>query len=192
MYLHKNGLRLRKFDKIDLPQLLELKNESWFGTHKISILNSSDQENWFNKITSSSTDLILIAMAESDAIGAFKIADIDWMNRVCHIGQDIFQQYRGKGFGYKIVEAGIDFCFEILNMNRLDAEVLENNIVSQKILFAGGFKEEGRRHQAVFKCNNYIDSLIIGITRNEWAMLPRINEYGGICNLSYKPLDERH
>lgn len=186
MYLHKNDLHLRKVTRTDLKALLELKSESWFGTHKVSILNKEDQVKWFDKISDSSTDIILIGEQHNGKtfkpVGTFKIAGIDWVNRTCNIGEDIYRDCRGKGLGYKIVEAGIDFCFEILNMNRLDAEVLATNIASQKVLFGGGFKKEGRRRKAVYKCNKHIDSLILGIIKDDWINLERIKKYGSSCN----------
>lgn len=190
MYRHKNELSLRKVERDDLDDLLALKQESWFGTHRIAIINKANQEQWFEHMTVSSTDCIMIAAHEGKRIGVFKINNIDWMNRVCSIGHDIFSEHRGKGLGYKIVEAGVDFCFEILNMNRLDAEVLKNNVVSQKTLLKGGFEIEGCRKQAVFKCNQYIDSLFCGVIRSDWEALPRVQAFGGLCNLSYTPLDK--
>ncbi len=44
MYIHKNGLSLRKLERNDLTLLKELKNESWFGTHNISFVNDYDQQ----------------------------------------------------------------------------------------------------------------------------------------------------
>jgi RimJ/RimL family protein N-acetyltransferase len=191
MYQHKNGLVLRKFEQSDLSILLELKCESWFGTHRISIINSYDQEAWFERISKSNTDIVLIAKNQDQPVGTFKISGIDWMNRSCNVGHDIFVKHRGHGFGNKIVVAGVDFCFEILNMHRLDAEVLENNVASQKTLFGGGFKEEGRRRQAVYKCNQYLDSFVCGIIKEDWLKLERLKTYNGVCNNSYKPLDKK-
>ena len=44
MYKHKNGITLIKITQQDLPLLLNLKNESWFGTHNISFVNEYDQK----------------------------------------------------------------------------------------------------------------------------------------------------
>lgn len=181
MYLHKNNIDLCKLDEHDLSLLLNLKDESWFGTHKISIINMYDQKKWFERLTTSNSELVMMAWYGTDKIGIFKI-NIDWMNRSADIGQDIFAIHRGKGFGYKIVEAGIDFCFEVLNLNRLTAEVLENNTISQKVLFKGGFIKEGIKRDAVFKCNKYLNSIMIGIIRNDWVNLERVKQYGGCCN----------
>lgn len=188
MYTHNNKLTLRKLGRKDLPMLTALKNESWFGTHSITIVNDDDQNRWFDSITSSKNDLILVASTHIHPVGIFKIAGIDWMNRLCHIGHDIFAGQRGKGYGNKIVEAGVDFCFEILNMHRLDAEVLENNIASQKTLFNAGFKLEGKRKKAIHKCGQYLDSFVIGVLKEDWQELPRVKAYNGVCNISYKPL----
>jgi RimJ/RimL family protein N-acetyltransferase len=189
MYDHKNGISFRKITKSDLQSLLDLKSESWFGTHNIPILNYEDQERWYDSISKSKTDFILIATFDNNSVGTFKINNIDFISRVAHIGHDIYNQYRGRGLGNKLVVAGVDFCFEILNMNRLDAEVLENNIASQHTLFNAGFVKEGVRKQAVFKCQSYVDSILCGITRELWGTLDRVKE--GICNKNYKPLSDK-
>lgn len=190
MYQHKNGIKFSKLPKTLLPKLLELKEESWFGTHNIAIVNLDDQERWYNSISQSKNDIILVAIYNSESIGLFKINNIDWISRGAHIGHDIFSEFRGKGLGYKIVEAGVDFCFEILNMHRLDAEVLANNLASQKTLFNGGFVQEGIRRAAVHKCNEYLDSIVCGVLRTDWLTLERVKNYDFVCNTSYQPLNQ--
>ena len=61
MYIHKNGIALRKLEKTDLLKLKDLKNESWFGTHNITLLNDYEQEKWFESLNRH-THLILIAI----------------------------------------------------------------------------------------------------------------------------------
>lgn len=112
MYIHKNNVKLCKLERFDIPSLIDLKNESWFGTHKISILNRQDQDRWFEKISDSHNDLVLTAYHVDyhvddicRRIGIFKIFNIDWMNRSCEIGQDIFKDYRGQGFGDHLIKS---------------------------------------------------------------------------------------
>ena len=82
MYIHKNGIALRKLEKTDLPKLKDLKNESWFGTHNITLLNDYEQEKWFESL-SRHTHLILIAIdtKTNNEVGLYKIQNIDWYNR---------------------------------------------------------------------------------------------------------------
>jgi RimJ/RimL family protein N-acetyltransferase len=186
MYTHKNGITLRKLERVDLPMLKELKNESWFGTHNIHFVNDDDQTKWFDCLNPNK-QLILVALEPISfhPIGLFKINDIDWVNRKCSEGHDTFKSSRGSGYGKLILEAGIDFVFEVLNMHRVEAEVLENNIASQKNCSYIEYPIEGRRRAAIHKCGDYLDSIIYGFIKEDWQKTNRVISYGGICNISY-------
>lgn len=190
MYIHKNGLSLIKVSKEDLGLLKDLKNESWFGTHNIYFVNDTDQEKWFNSLGNNKLILIAINTKTQEKVGLFKINDIDWVNRKCSEGHDTFKDQRGKGYGKLILEAGIDFVFEVLNMNRVEAEVLENNIASQKCCSYIEYPQEGVKRKAIHKCGEYLDSIQYGLLYQEWKNLDRVkNKYKGICNKSYIPKD---
>lgn len=190
MYKHKNGITLRKLEKSDLTILKTLKNESWFGTHNITFVNTEDQERWFSSLDASKT-LILIAenQVNGQAVGLYKIQNIDWINRRYDSAHDIFEHHRGKGWSKPVLEAGVDFGFEVLNMHRIDTEVLENNIASYKTALWVGFIQEGIRRNCIHKCGNYLDSNVLGLLRHEWMHLPRVQNYNGVCNNSYTPKD---
>jgi len=79
------------------------------------------------------------------------------------VGWDIFKVCRGKGLGKKLVRAGVDFSFEMLNLHRLRADILETNLVSQKCAESAGFIKEGTEKSAVWKRKEWVDSYIYGI-----------------------------
>ena len=192
MYKHKNGITLRKLSKTDLTTLINLKNESWFGTHNINFVNELDQQRWFESLKDSK-QMILVAHIQSNTepVGLYKINNIDWINRKYDSAHDVFQNARGNGYGKTILEAGVDFGFEVLNMNRLDTEVLENNIASLKCALYVGYIEEGRKRKCIHKCNDYLDSIVLGMLREDWEKLDRVKKYGGICNNSYVPKNHK-
>ncbi len=188
MYKHKNGITLKKLEKEDLPLLKNLKNESWFGTHNISFVNDLDQERWFDSLNSNK-NLFLIAYnsATNENVGLYKIQNIDWINRKYDSAHDVFENHRGKGYSKPVLEAGVDFGFEVLNINRIDTEVLENNLASYKSALYVGFIQEGIKRKCIHKCGEYLDSNFLGILREDWMNLERIKNYGKTCNLSYIP-----
>lgn len=187
MYKHKNGITLIKIDKEELSILKDLKNESWFGTHNITFVNTLDQEKWFNSLNPTKSLILKALNSENELVGFYKINNIDWVNRRYDSAHDIVKNKRGMGYSKPVLEAGIDFGFEILNMNRIDTEVLENNIASLKSAIWVGFIKEGVKRKCVYKCNEYLDSIFLGILKKDWELLPRVLDYKNICNVSYTP-----
>jgi len=164
MYKHSTGIVLEKMSAYDLADLMKLKNTSWMSTHRTTFLNMTDQNKWFDKINSDLSYLMLMANVEGlGTVGIFKIDSIDAINRSCNVAWDIFEKFRGAGLGKKLVQAGVDFCLEVLNMHRLNAEILENNEPSIKCADAAGFVFEGNKKQAVYKLGIYIDSHVFGL-----------------------------
>ena len=191
LYRHKNGIWFYKVGLEDAPLLKELKDDSWYGTQRIAFLNLQDEEDWIRRVSPNPTCLYLIATAEVEgsrkAVGVYKLSGMDSISRCAVSGHDVFKSYRGQGYGKLVLEAGIDFCFEVLNLHRINSEVLENNEASRKNATYAGQKEEGCRKAAIWKCGCWIDSLILGILQEDWEQLDRVKRYGGVCNTSYRP-----
>jgi RimJ/RimL family protein N-acetyltransferase len=182
MYNHKNGVLLRKVQKSDLKDLLALKKESWWGTHSTLVLNDDDQEKWYNSIPSN--QLFLIGEVNSP-IGVAVYTDIDFINRNLKISGSMYKEFRNE-LSYQGFCAGLDFAFEILNMHRIEAEVLEYHVAAQKLeVNLLGMKIEGRRRKAVYKCGKYYDSIILGLLRNEWEQQERVKSFCGSCNQNF-------
>lgn len=174
--LYKNNhVSFRKADKQDAKNLLALKNDSHASRHSVTLANLTSQEKWIESIsheTHCPRNVLLIASFEDDTnhiydFGVFKLFNIDWQSRRAEAGWDIFEEFRGKGKGKKLVEAGVDFAFNIMNLRRLDAQILVTNEKSLKCAKHAGFQVEGCQKEAIFKNNQYIDSLMLGILRKE-------------------------
>jgi len=167
-------IKLRKLGRADLPALLELKNESWESRHTIQFLNMEDQEKWFDSITTSTqtpTTLILVAVTEGDTghdvnFGIFKLANIDWQSRKSEVGWDVYPEFRNRGWGKRMVIAGIKFCKEVMGLHRLNAEILTTNEASRRLALACGFVQEGLQKEAILRNGKWIDSEYWG--QNLW------------------------
>ncbi len=165
LYQH-NDIGFNKLESSDLGSLLTLKNESWFGTHRASMLNSSDQRRWFDNLDTdphTPSQLYLMASTPEDKFGLFKILNIDWQSRRAEAGWDVFSNFRGQGLGKKLVAAGVGFARDVLQLHRLRAEILATNEASMKCAEAADFVREGCERQAILKKGVYVDSFIYGI-----------------------------
>lgn len=188
-YKHKNGIGFKKLEKEFLPRLKALKDESWFGTVNTACINMSDQERWFEKINNDKTCLFFIAYLgeEQVPVGLYGISEMDPISKSCSFTHSIFYEFRGKGYGKRTLEAGIDLTFEVFNMRRIETWILSNNHAEAKSTLGVGFLEEGIKRQAVYKCGEYLDCRLFGLLRSEWENSDRIKLLGKPCNLSYTP-----
>jgi RimJ/RimL family protein N-acetyltransferase len=170
MYEHSEII-LRKLEAANLVSVTELKRESWLFTHRVSIVNWDDQERWWKCLSGEDVhtpkNLVLTASQENTTFGIYKILNVDYINRTADVGWDVYEKNRGKGLGKKLVTAGAAFCFDILNLRRLDAEILANNGASLKCAQNAGFSKEGVRRQAVHKLGEYVDSVVLGLLSSE-------------------------
>ena len=192
IYKHKEGIHFRKLAKGDLDALMDSKASSWTYTHGFLIPTPQSQLEWFEKIDKSETDLILVGMAHKkypkkidarsmDRIGIATFYNIDRHNRSLQIGGHVFPEHRKSNSPLKGWFAGIDFAFEMLNMNRIYGEVLETNTGALK-LDRLTMKEEGIKRQACYQSGRYLDSVMFGLLREEWESSERVKNYEGCCN----------
>jgi len=165
MYKHTNGITLRKINQDDLPVLLKMKEEGWWGTHRPLFANLSDQQRWFESISSNS--LFMMALHDETVVGFCGYTDIRWIDRICQVSGGSLSA--STKFVKDAWACGLDFAFEVLNMFRIEAECLEYNYPAQQLnIVQAGLIVEGRKRQAAYKCGVYYDSLVLGLLRSEW------------------------
>ena len=189
MYNHKDGIALRKLSRGDLELLLTLKEESWWGTHDALFANLEDQVAWFESLPK--TTMVMMACKHAVNIGYYPVGvavytDIHWINRSLNISGSILKNHRGTPLVKEAFSAGLDFAFEMLNMRRVQAEVLISNAPAQALEIDHlGFTVEGCRRSAIYKSGRYYDSVVMGMLRDEWASSVRVFGYGDCCNLNF-------
>jgi ribosomal-protein-alanine N-acetyltransferase len=80
----------------------------------------------------------------NEYIGTISINSIDWINRKAEIGYMIGnRRYWGMGIATEAVKLASDYCLHRLNLNKVEAGVVDGNIGSIKVLLKNGFKEYG-------------------------------------------------
>lgn len=159
-------LTLRKANENDLKDMLELKLEAHSNHHRIALINETDQIKWFNSLDQEvyqPKNLVLIGVDSNINVGVFFISNINYINGTGDVGIDIYEKHRKKGLGTKLMKSGINFCRQILNLRKLNAEILEHNVASIKVCEKSGFVYEGTKIKQIYKQGKYIDSLLYGL-----------------------------
>lgn len=113
-----------------------------------------------------------IHLKENDElIGNGMVGFIDRYNRSCRLGITIGEKrYWGAGLGREALAVVIDYCFEMLGMNRIGAEVYAFNQRSVRLFESLGFRREGVIRQSVWKSGSFSDEYVYGLLRDEWQV----------------------
>ncbi|MBU5483580.1 GNAT family N-acetyltransferase [Clostridium sp. MSJ-11] len=85
------------------------------------------------------------------------------------IGYEIGREYWGKGYMEEALRAIIDYGFEKLNLNRIEAYVAKDNEKSLKLIYKLGFKKEGLLRGKGFYKGRFWDEFIFALIKDEWG-----------------------
>ena len=75
---------------------------------------------------------------------------------------------RGEGYGKEAVRLVVDHAFRRMNINRIEAGMVEINLASKAVFISNGFVYEGTRREAYYCEGGYKDVSIYSILKNEW------------------------
>ena len=91
-------------------------------------------------------------------------------NREAHyaqIGCDIAYKFWGHGYGQEAMREIIDFGWNQMKLNRIEAEIVDGNKRSVHVMEKLGFQKEGVLRQRLLKGGKFYDVLIYSLLRNE-------------------------
>lgn len=102
-------------------------------------------------------------------IGTCCLGDFDEGARRTEIGYDIIQAEWGKGYATEALEAVIDFGFDYMNLNRIEATITPGNNASVKVLRKLNFIQEGIVRERDLIKGKLEDGLIMSILKRDYT-----------------------
>ncbi len=114
------------------------------------------------------TEMLFRIEKNSELVGFVKLSRIRWFNRKCELSILIDKAHQGKGIASEAMKSVIQHAFNKMNLHRLEAEVIEFNKASIKLMEKFGFKKEGVLREAKFNNGKYYNIIRYGLLRNEW------------------------
>lgn len=165
---------LRAFEPDDYKTIIKWRRDdeinSMLGGVKYFFSEANEKKWVLNAIEDTNSIKLAICLLDGDEhIGNVYITDINYINRSCHshifIGK---KEYWGNGYASEALKLMIDFMFNERGMNRIVANVLENNIASIKMHEKCGYRQEGLLRQAIFKNGHFQNQVVLALLKEDY------------------------
>ena len=166
-------LRPLDMDDIDHSYLNWVNNEEIIGSlESLYLPTTKEQLESYLKNILNNDRIVFLAIIEKDSdkhIGNIKLGPIDWIKRQATYGRMIGDKESwGKGYGSEAVKLILKYGFERLNLHKICAGALSTNIGSIKSNEKAGLKIEYTKKSEVFRDGEWIDTVGLSITEDEY------------------------
>lgn len=125
-------------------------------------------EEYFEETISSEDSYWFAVVVDGELVGAAILPDVDESHGVADLSYWILPEHQGEGYARDAVDLLLDYAFDELRLNRVQADCYATNDASKGLLESLEFTEEGRFRQAAFLDGQYVDVLRYGLLAAEW------------------------
>jgi len=175
--LDGKNIRLGPLKKEYIPHYVR-----WFNNPEmvqylgmIRPMTLENEEHWYeNAIKNQNMVYFAILLIDGDKellIGNCSV-DINWKNKLGHLGITIGEKNQwGKGYGTEAMQLLVNYCFQTLNMHKVELTVYDFNTRAIKCYTTFGFIEEGILRKSHYVNGKYVDLIQMGLLKDEWKPL---------------------
>lgn len=175
--LQSERLSFREIHEKDIPEVMELRgnaenmkfiprplvtNAEEALAHITMILDKRKENDAINWVITENGSNSLIGI-----IGFFRTQHENFRSE---LGYMILPQHHGKGYVTEAVKTALNFGFNTLNLNSVNAIIDPNNIASARVLEKNGFRKEAHFVEDFFWNNEFIDSAHYGLLKREFTL----------------------
>ena len=101
--------------------------------------------------------------------GSIRVKDIDTCDRKAKVGYFLGKEFEGKGIMTAAVRLILDYCFNVLQLNRMELRCAANNTPSMAVARRLGFTLEGVLRQDECLHGVFVDQQVYGLLRAEFV-----------------------
>lgn len=131
------------------------------------------------KLSREDTLLFMIEdLSTGKKVGFLEVDEIDWKNRRANLAGTVIgdKEDRGRGLGSDARRTLIRFCFEEMNLNRLQSIVFEFNKTMIRLNERMGFRLDGTLREYLFRYGRYWDALLFSMLFSDFK---QVGDWGG-------------
>ena len=171
-------ITLRKIIPSDLDSLFEIySNEKLFLHSPVMLKKNKDTVanmiGHFERDYNKKKEIFLGISMNSDPENIVGVAEIFDYNREVNmitIGYRINDRFWGRGIATKTVKAMVEYLFNDIGINRIQAFVMPENTKSLNVLRRNNFVEEGTVRQGyVWKGKGVVDLVLFSMIKSDYA-----------------------
>lgn len=135
-----------------------------------NVISEKEHLKWINLLKESNDIKVYYIIFENNKIGIASISKIDKTNKICDWAF-YFNNNIKKGIGIgKIVEKEfVNYIFNNFDIEKLNCEVLSNNLKIVEMHKKFGFTLEGILRKNILKNNERLDIYKLGLLKEEWS-----------------------
>lgn len=116
----------------------------------------------------SAIKLGIFVSATGELAGTIKLYHFEAGSRRCDVGYALGQSHWGVGYMGEALHTLIDFAFQTLELNRVEADIDPVNTASAKTLLRLGFAFEGLLRERWIVAGRMSDTAMYGLLRRDW------------------------
>jgi [ribosomal protein S5]-alanine N-acetyltransferase len=165
-------LKIRPYSTADITELLPLIGTQPVAATTLRIPHPYTEKDAkaFLKMMAENPNRIWLAVtlrSDGNQIGGMGLT-VDTQHQHAELGYWLGVPYWGKGYATEAAREMLRYGFEDLRLHRIFASHFKNNPASGRVLRKLGMRYEGCQREHVKKWEQFIDSKLYGMLRQDW------------------------
>ena len=155
----------------DLPGLLEIVNAPYVREALFADDRELTVDNLLGVLSAAANGTYTVSFGIQDdgsLAGCITIADIHPVNNTATITNRVVKRGAHGHVGTEAVRAAISHCYNVLNLNRVECRVYDDNRATHIVCRRLGCHKDGVLRQMVYRQGRYQDVTIYSMLRGDW------------------------
>lgn len=132
------------------------------------VITADEHATWIERIVDSTQDRFFAVIVENEVVGGISLSRIDRANKRAEWAFYLDKSMQGKGVGAALEYRFLNYTFDDVGLQKLNCEVLDFNEKVASFHQRFGFLREGVRRRHLVRDGVFHDTILLGITAEEW------------------------
>lgn len=175
--LFTERLHLRKLKTEDAPEIFSLRSDAIVNQYleRPKATHIDEAKAFIDKINGlikkdQSVFWAVCPRDKNNLLGTICLWNFSVEKNTAEIGYELLPEFHGRGIMQEAILKTLDFGFNTLQLQTIEAWTMANNLNSIKILERNGFKRDSERESAIDKSIEGEDRVIYSLSKKEFSL----------------------